>query len=101
MKLLFVIDQFYKGGAETSLLNLLKRINVDGAHEIDFIVLNQCPIKNAVSLIEKVPSEIHVLDIYKMQQRISIFNRIRAYFLLTDEEKRYDPSMALDRKSVV
>ena len=95
MKLLFVIDQFYKGGAETSLLNLLKRINVDGAHEIDFIVLNQCPIENAVSLIEKVPSEIHVLDIYKMQQRISIFNRIRAYFLLTDEEKRYDPSMAL------
>ena len=56
MKLLFVIDQFYKGGAETSLLNLLKRINVDGAHEIDFIVLNQCPIENAVSLIEKVPS---------------------------------------------
>lgn len=95
MKLLFVINQFYKGGAETSLLNLLKQISADGAHEIDFIVLNQYPINNAVSLIEKVPSEIHVLDIYKMQQRISIFNRIRAHFLLTDEEKRCDPSMAL------
>ena len=95
MKFLFVINQFYKGGAEISLLNLLKRINADGVHEIDFIVLNQCPIENAVSLIEKVPSEIHVLDIYKMQQHISIFNRIRAHFLLTAEEKRCDPSIAL------
>ena len=40
MKFLFVINQFYKGGAEISLLNLLKRINADGVHEIDFIVLN-------------------------------------------------------------
>ena len=95
MKFLFVINQFYKGGAEISLLNLLKRIKADGVHEIDFIVLNQCPIENAVSLIEKVPSEIHVLDIYKMQQHISIFNRIRAHFLLTAEEKRCDPSIAL------
>lgn len=95
MRLLFVINQFYKGGAETSLLNLLKRINVDGTYEIDFIVLNQYPIQNAVSLLEKVPSEINVLDIYTMQRHISIFNKIRGHFLLTDEEKRCDPAVAL------
>ncbi len=95
MKLLFVINQFYKGGAETSLLNLLKRINIDGAHEIDFIVLNQFPIENAVSLIDQVPNEVNVLNIYNMQQHISLFDKIRAHFFLTNEEKQCDPSVAL------
>ena len=95
MRLLFVINQFYKGGAETSLLNLLKQLSGRKEYEIDLMILNQYPIQGAVSLINQVPKEIHVLDIYKLQKRISVFNRIRARFFLTTEEKRCDPSTAL------
>ena len=35
MKLLFIINQFYKGGAESSLLNLLKKLD-STKYEIDF-----------------------------------------------------------------
>ena len=91
MRLLFVINQFYKGGAETSLLNLLKQLSGRKEYEIDLMILNQYPIQSAVSLINQVPKEIHVLDIYKLQKRISVFNRIRARFFLTTEEKRCDP----------
>ena len=38
-KLLFVISQFYKGGAEVSLLNLLKRID-STKYDVDLMVMN-------------------------------------------------------------
>ena len=39
-KILFVITQFYKGGAETSLLNLFHCLDSQ-KYEVDFLVLNQ------------------------------------------------------------
>ena len=40
MRILFVINQFYKGGAETSLLNLLKQLSGKKEYEIDLMILN-------------------------------------------------------------
>ena len=39
-KLLFVISQFYKGGAETSLANLLNALDYK-KFEVDFVILDQ------------------------------------------------------------
>ena len=58
-KLLFVITQFYQGGAETALLNLF-RILSPKEFDIDFLILDQMPLKNAVSLILQIPSCIQV-----------------------------------------
>lgn len=49
-KLLFVISQFYKGGAEVSLLNLLKRID-STKYDVDLMVMNQYPAEGVVDII--------------------------------------------------
>lgn len=64
-KLLFVITQFYKGGAETSLLNLLRTISPE-CYDIDFIVLNQQEYQNVTSLMKFIPSWVRVYDIVKI-----------------------------------
>lgn len=86
MKLLFIINQFYKGGAESSLLNLLKKLDKT-KYDIDLLVLNQCPVKNGVSLIEKVPSHVNVFDAYRENQKHKLTNKIKRKLYLTEEQK--------------
>lgn len=64
-KLLFVITQFYKGGAETSLLNLLRTMNPE-RYNVDFVVLNQQEYQNVTSLMEFIPSWVQVYDVVKI-----------------------------------
>lgn len=63
-KILFVITQFYKGGAETSLLNLFHCLDSQ-KYEVDFLVLNQIEYQDATSLMGEVPDWIHVFDAVK------------------------------------
>ena len=59
-KLLFVISQLYKGGAETSLVNLLNHLDTT-KYEIELLILNQSPIEHAVSLIPQINKKINCL----------------------------------------
>ena len=93
-RLLFVISQFYKGGAEVSLLNLLKKLDKT-KYEIDFLVLNQSAGTEAVSLIDKIPKEITVFDAYQMQRNMSAYDKKKADLLLNEEDRRCDPDSAL------
>lgn len=63
-KLLFIINQMYRGGAETSLVNLLNQLDPLKV-EVDLLIFNQCPVKNAESIIEEIKSWINVYDAYK------------------------------------
>lgn len=63
-KILFVITQFYKGGAEISLLNLFHCLDSQ-KYEVDFLVLNQIEYQDATSLMGEVPEWIHVFDAVK------------------------------------
>ena len=93
-RLLFVISQFCKGGAETSLLNLFKYLD-KSKYDIDFIIMNQTQMENAVSLVPQIPAEIHVLDAQKVQKRISPTRMLKERLLLTAQEKFCDPAAAL------
>lgn len=73
-KLLFVITQFYKGGAETSLLNLFKLLD-PRQYEIDFIILNQEVYTDATSLVELVPKWIQVYDVFGQRSKRRIIDR--------------------------
>ena len=57
--LLFVITQFYRGGAETALVNLLKALSPED-YDVDLLVLNQTTQEN--SLLPEVPAWVRVLD---------------------------------------
>ena len=61
-RLLFVITQFYKGGAETSLLNLFKLLDSD-KYEVDFIILDQEVYQDATSLIGQIPEWIETYNV--------------------------------------
>lgn len=67
-KILFIITQFYKGGAETSLLNLFQCLEQQ-KYEVDFLVLNQIEYQDATSLMGEIPEWIHVFDAVKNQKR--------------------------------
>ena len=93
LKLLFVISQLYKGGAETSLVNLLKQLG-GSEYSVDLLVTNQIPVENAVSLIPKVPSYVNVCDAYAV--RDSIKCRISSKYLYKQGELKKYSSAALN-----
>lgn len=93
-KILFVINQFYKGGAETSLLNLLKKLD-KSKYDIDLIIMNQCPVENAVSLVEQLPKEIHIFDAWKELGKRRAIQHIQERCLLTHTDKETMPISAL------
>ena len=94
MKLLFVINQFYKGGAEVSLLNLLRRLDPK-EYSADLIIMNQCSVENAVSLVESLPKHIRVLDVFKEERRFSLSKKIKSKFLITESDASKFPRSAL------
>lgn len=94
MKLLFVINQFYKGGAEVSLLNLLRRLDPE-KYSTDLIIMNQCHVENAVSLIESLPKHIRVFDVIKEEKRFSLKKKIKSKFVLTKSDASKFPRSAL------
>ena len=63
-KLIFVISQLYKGGAETALVNLLNNLDYK-KYEVDLLILCQTPAPDAVSLIESVNKNVCICRISK------------------------------------
>ena len=69
-KLLFVISQFYHGGAEITLLNLFKQLSPE-EFDIDFLIFNQSNFFQSNSLVEYIPQYVNTIDfIEKTQNRI-------------------------------
>lgn len=62
-KVLFVISQLHKGGAESSLVNLLKTLDQQ-KYSTDLLIMNQVPIEGTISLIPEVPDYVRVCDVY-------------------------------------
>lgn len=89
-RLLFVITQFYKGGAETSLLNLFCKLD-SNKYEVDFLILNQEEYVDATSLIESIPEWIRVYDVIKENSSRGKFERLeqKIYRRLFKTEKTY------------
>jgi Glycosyltransferase len=92
-KLLFVISQLYRGGAETSLVNLLNHLDKN-KYEIDLVILNQSPVKGAVSLIDSIPSWVKVCDAYKNRNLIGL--KIKGKFIYNQNQKDRYYLSALD-----
>lgn len=74
-KMLFVITQFYKGGAEVSLLNLFRSLSNEEV-EIDFLIFDQIILKNAHSLIPDIPEWVNVCNAAEREGYFAIVNKI-------------------------
>lgn len=74
-KLLFVINQFYKGGAETALLNLFHALSPQ-EYEVDFLLFDQIDQPNAVSLTPLLPSWVNVCNAAQAEGRFAIVKKV-------------------------
>lgn len=75
MKLLFVITQFYKGGAEVALLNLLRKLSPE-QYEIDLLIFDQIILSGAKSLIPELPDYVNVCNASQREGRMAILFKI-------------------------
>lgn len=87
-KLLFVITQFYKGGAEVSLLNLFRSLSKEEV-EIDFLIFDQIILRNAHSLIADIPKWINVCNAAEREGHFAIVNKVinKVYLKLTNKQR--------------
>ena len=53
-KILITINQLFKGGAETALINLLHVLPAN-EYEIDLLIFDQIQLRGSISLIPKIP----------------------------------------------
>lgn len=86
-KLLFVITQFYKGGAEVALLNLFQNLDKE-EFEVDFLIFDQMPLANGTSLISEIPNWIHVCNASKQEGNLAVIKKIwfKAWIKLTKHQ---------------
>lgn len=74
-KVLFVITQFYKGGAEVALLNLLKSMSPE-KYEVDFLIFDQMILDNAYSLIPEVPKWVNLCNAAEKEGRFAVVTKV-------------------------
>ena len=79
-KILFVISQLYKGGAETSLVNLIKLLD-KSKYEISLLILDQVLVERSISLIPHLPSNIKICNAFEEEKNLSVFNKFKSKFL--------------------
>lgn len=91
---LFVISQLYKGGAEISLVNLLKKLDYDLLN-VDLLIMNQNSDKDNISLIKDIPDTVNICNAFAENQRYSLLKKIRAKYLYK-KGINYYPRPALD-----
>mgnify|MGYP000850517566 CR=1 FL=1 len=73
-KILFVITQFYKGGAEMALLNLLKNLSPE-EYEVDLLIHDQVYISGYVCLIDKLPSWVRVCNASQGEMQLIAYGK--------------------------
>lgn len=100
-KLLFVISQLYKGGAETALVNFLNNLD-HSKYDIDLLILNQYPVADAVSLIGEVNDTVNICNAYERYQKLTLWSRIKAKLEYTTEQKTafYLPALEFVKNKV-
>ncbi len=86
-KLLIVINQFFKGGAETALLNLFQVLPAE-RYEIDFLVFDQIDLPGTISLIPRVPGWVHTADVARGEAQGAFLKKawFRLYRRLTHRQ---------------
>ena len=74
MKVLFVINQLFKGGAETALANLLSAMSPE-KYQVDLMIYDQIDLPDTISLVSKVPSYVKVHNIAASEKKAAYIKK--------------------------
>lgn len=72
--ILFCINQLFKGGAETALVNLLHSLDSE-KYEVDLLIFDQINIPGSVDLLDQIPEWVNVFNAAAKEQRIAYFRK--------------------------
>lgn len=74
MKVLFVINQLFKGGAETALVNLISAMPAE-KYQIDLLIYDQIDLPNTVTLIPNIPHHVKVYNTAENEKKLAYIKK--------------------------
>lgn len=66
-RVLFIINQFFKGGAETALVNLLRTMDAE-RFDIDLLIFDAIGLPDSISLIPEIPAWVRVINVAEKEK---------------------------------
>ena len=73
-RLLFVINQFFKGGAETALVNLLRTMDAS-RFDVDLLIFDMIDLPGSLSLIPEIPAWVHVINVAENEKKAAFLKK--------------------------
>ena len=72
--LLFVVNQFFKGGAETALVNLLRTMDAS-RFDVDLLIFDMIDLPGSLSLIPEIPAWVHVINVAENEKKAAFVKK--------------------------
>ena len=113
-RVLFIINQFFRGGAETALVNLLRTMD-SARFDVDLLIFDMIDLPGSLSLIPEIPDWVHVVNaaenekkaafakkaVFKLERKLTgtqPFRRAAIRYLQGREAKRKPSNCASKRR---
>lgn len=73
-QILFCINQLFKGGAETALVNLLHNLDAE-KYDVDLLIFDQINVPGSVDLLGQVPEWVNVFNAAEGENQIAYLKK--------------------------
>ena len=73
-RVLFIINQFFKGGAETALVNLLRTMDA-ARFDVDLLIFDMIDLPGSLSLIPEIPDWVHVINVAENEKKTAFVKK--------------------------
>ena len=73
-RVLFIINQFFKGGAETALVNLLRTMDAS-RFDVDLLIFDMIGLPGSLSLIPEIPAWVHVINVAENEKKAAFVKK--------------------------
>lgn len=73
-RVLFIINQFFKGGAETALVNLLRTMDAS-RFDVDLLIFDMIDLPGSLSLIPEIPAWVHVINVAENEKKAAFVKK--------------------------
>ena len=73
-RVLFIINQFFKGGAETALVNLLRTLDA-GRFDVELLIFDSIDLPGSISLIPEIPAWVRVIDVAENEKKTAFLKK--------------------------
>lgn len=73
-RVLFLINQFFKGGAETALVNLLRTMD-SARFDVDLLIFDMIGLPGSLSLLPEIPAWVHVINVAENEKGVAFVKK--------------------------